>query len=77
MVGSLQPRRDLLLNALRSKSGKWMKRKDIAVQIGTTVLSRGDVVLLHTLAEQGIVEIREAPGKIPDTTRFEYRVLGE
>ena len=77
MVGSLQTKREALMTALQAKAGQWMKRKDIATQLGASALSRDEVVILHTMAEQGTIEIRQEQGRIPDTKRYEYRVSGE
>jgi hypothetical protein len=72
--GPMEPRARRLLNTIRSQSGQWLKRADIAHLLGNKTLSSGDMVLLQSLAAQGYIEARQVETNAPSGSRWEYRV---
>jgi hypothetical protein len=69
----LEGRAQRLLGAIRSYTGQWLKRTDIAHLLGNKMLSSGDMVLLQSLTEQGYIEARQVGTTAPSGSRWEYR----
>src|SRR5258706_12424515 len=70
----VEPRAQRLLNTIRSQSGQWLKRADIAHLLGNKTLSSGDMVLLQSLAAQGYIEARQVETNAPSRSRCEDSV---
>jgi hypothetical protein len=66
---------DRLLAALRSSNGQWVKRSQIAKQLGRNKLQPGDVVMLEVLVERGLAESRRVDTYAPSKYRVEYRSI--
>lgn len=75
MTTELTDRARQLLAALEGSQGKWMARTQIALASGKSGrLSPHDHMLLERLARDGLIEMRQVPGKSPIGHQFEYRV---
>jgi hypothetical protein len=62
-----------LLEALQRKSGKWMKRKEIALALGKRRLTPYDIELLQRLCDEGLAEIGKRPNPTPIGFEYAYR----
>lgn len=64
-----------ILEALQSKSGEWLKRKEIALLLGKRRLTPYDIELLQRLCDEGLAEIGKRPNPTPIGYEYAYRAI--
>ena len=64
-----------ILEALQTRPGEWLKRKDIAELMGRRRLTPYDIELLQRLCDVGAAEIGKRPNPTPIRHEYAYRPL--
>jgi hypothetical protein len=73
MTIELTARARALLETLQ-RGNDWMNRSKLAIASGKSGrLSPHDLMLLERMANEGLIEIRDVPGKSPVGKQYEYR----
>lgn len=63
-----------ILEILERKES-WLNRQELAKLTGKKRLSPNDVIQLHNLVRDGLVEMRKVPTQLPVGEIFEYRAV--
>ncbi|MBZ0301750.1 MAG: hypothetical protein K8J31_18530 [Anaerolineae bacterium] len=62
-----------ILEVLQNKPGQWLKRKEIALDLGKRRLTPYDIELLQRLCDEGMAEIGKRPNPTPIGYEYAYR----
>lgn len=68
----ITPLGNLLRGVLQAEAGKWLTRNQIAEKLGRSRLTPYDIATLEYLANQGLIEARQATRGVIGK-RWEYR----
>jgi hypothetical protein len=66
-----------LLEVLRDRPNRWLKRKEIALALGKRRLTPYDIELLQRLCDEDLAEIGKRPNPTPIGFEYAYRARSE